>query len=207
MRKTSANKKKSRNASKQDLQVSLVSKVNRQLDNLNAGATIFTRRLTTSTTIASNGAGAIALFTLCSSAAVNTATDFASMANLFVGYRVKAMRARVFPVLPFIVAGIAPPPALVAISMFSSGLSVGTYPNMLDSAACKFLTGFRPAEFCVDWTNIPEAKLWTPNNVAITSSEVYGLVGIGATGNPAAQLTTVYFQVVVEYECEFITAA
>ena len=176
------------------------------MDNLNAGATIFTRRLTTSTTIASNGAGAIALFTLCSSSAVNRATDFASMANLFVGYRVKAMRVRVWPVLPFIVAGVAPPPALVAIAMFSSGLSVTTYANMLDSAASKFLTGFRPAEFAIDWTNIPEAKLWTPNNAAITSSEVYGLVGIGATGNPAAQLTTTYFQVVVEYETEFITA-
>jgi len=196
-----------RNAGRHDLQQEVVNRVSKALGNLNAGATIYTRRLTTSTTIATNGSGAIALATICSSGGVSSATDFTSIANLYVGYRVKGMRVRIWPVLPFIVAGVAPPPALVAVAMFSSGLSVTTYANMLDSSDCKFLTGFRPAEFVIDWTNLPDAKLWTPNNASITGAEAYGLVGIGATGNPAAQVTTVYFQVVVEYETEFITSA
>lgn len=196
-----------RGARKQDLTAEVLTKVSRTLGNLNAGATIMVRRLTTSGTIATNGAGAVALGTLCSSSAVNAATDFASVSNLYVGYRVKAMRVHLFPIYVANVAGVAPPPSTVAVGMFSSGLSVTTYANILDSAQCQFFSGYRRFTTAVNWDNIPDAKLWTPNNAAISSTEVYGLVFMGATGNPAAQVTTAYWNYVVEYETEFITAA
>lgn len=204
------NRGKRRKASKKDLQVQLLARVSHALNNLNAGATIMTRRLTTSGTIITSGAGVVALFTLCSSSGVSSATDFANMSGLFIAYRVKAMRVRVWTNDPDELAGVAPPPALVAIAAFSSGLSVTSYANMIDSAECKFLSGFRkgvPTTFAIDWTNLTDAQLWTPASSAIPSSEAYGLVGIGAPGNAVAQLSHTYFQYVTEYETEWITSA
>jgi hypothetical protein len=204
---TTSGSRSRRGAGKGDLTAEITAKVSRVLNNLNAGSMIFVRRLTNSGTIASNAAGAFPVGTLAASNAANACTDFASCANLAVAYRVKAMRVRVWPVLPFVVAGIAPPPALLCCAEFSSGLSTASYANMLDSAACRFFSGFKPATFTTDWGKLLDAKLWTPTNAAIASSETYGIVYIGATGLPASQVTTVYFAYVVEYETEFITSA
>jgi hypothetical protein len=196
-----------RNARRQDVTAELTAKIGKILNNLNANVTIMSRRLTTSGTIATNGAGAVALGTLASSAGVSSATDFATMGLLYSGYRVKGMRARVWPIYGVNVAGVAPPPSLVACSMFSSGQSVTNYANMLDSAGCKFFTGYKPATFAVTYDELIDAKLWTPTSAAISSTEAYGLVFIGASGNIAAQVTVVYWNFVIEYDTEFITAA
>jgi hypothetical protein len=207
MKKHSSSKKTRRGASTQDLSKEVLVRVGKALDNLNAGATIYSRRLTTSGSIVSSAGGLIALGTLCSSSAVNSAPDFASVANLYVGYRVKAMRVRIFPHYVANVTGVAPPPALIAFANFSSGLSVTTYANMIDSAACRLISGYKPATFAVNWDKLTDAKLWTPNNAAISSTEAYGIVFIGASTNIAAQISTTYFGYVVEYDCEFITSA
>jgi len=206
MHSTSKETKHRRKAGKGDLTKELLSRMGRILDNLNAGATIVVRRMTTSYTLSTNGSGAVSIGTLCSSGSVNGYTDFASMAGLYAAYRVKGFRVRLFPVLPFIVAGVAPPPALVAVATFTSGLSTSTYANVIDSAESRFFTGFKPVTLACDWSRLNDAQLWTPNNAAVPSSENYGLYYIGATGNPAAQVSTVYWQVVVEAEVEWITA-
>jgi len=195
-----------RPAKKGDLTRELTVRISRILDNLNAGATIVVRRMTTSYTISSNGSGVFPIGTLCSSGSVNGYTDFASMAGLYAAYRVKGFRVRIWPVLPFVVAGVAPPPALLAVATFTSGLSTSTYPNVIDSAESRFFTGFKPVTLTCDWSKLNDAQLWTPNNAAVPSSENYGLYYIQATGGPVSQLSTVYFQVVVEAEVEWITA-
>lgn len=196
-----------RKAGKADLQKELLEKVSRTLSNLNAGATIMTRRLTSLGTVVTSVGGLIALTTLASSSAVSSATDFASMANLFVAYRVKALRVRLFPVFVANIAGVAPPPCQLCADVYSSGLSVTTYANMLDSAACQLWSGYSPKTLAANWDGLPDAHLWTPNNAAITANEAYGILLIGASGNTASQVSTTYYTYVVEYEAEFITAA
>lgn len=196
-----------RDANRKDLTKEVSVRVGRALDNLNAGATIYSRRLTTSGSIVSSAGGLIALGTLCSSSGVSSATDFTSVSNLYVAYRVKAMRVRIFPVYKANVTAVAPPPSLTAFSVFSSGLSVTTFANMIDAASCKLVSGYSSATFAVDWTKLTDAHLWTPNTGAIPAAEAYGIVFIGSSSNIAAQVSTVYWTTVVEYDCEFITSA
>lgn len=199
-------KRTRRIAKKADLTKEVMVRMGRILDNLNAGATIVSRRMTTSFTISTNGAGSVPIGTLCSSGSVNGYTDFAAMQGLYAAYRVKGFRVRIWPVLPFVVAGVAPPPALIAVATFTSGLSTSTYPNVIDSAESRFFTGFRPATFACDWKDLKDAQLWTPNNAAVPSTENFGLYYIQAPSGPVSQLSTVYFQVVVEADVEWITS-
>lgn len=167
----------------------------------------FTRRITGSSVIATNGSGFIPISTIASSGLVSGLSDFANIAGLYLEYRVRGMKATLMPIFAVNISGVAPSPAMLCTAFFSSGLAATTWQQAIDSSGAKLHSGYRTITAEVDWSGNKDAQLWTPSTSAVTSAETYGIFITDSGVAPASQLSTTYFRLVAEYLVEFRSAA
>jgi len=159
-----------------------------QLDRMAAKSRFFLRRMALPVGTLSTGVGGVvAATTLVSSASVqSTAPDFASCANLYTSYRIRALEVKVLPFFPVNTTAVTVP-ALIAVCPFqNSGIPV-TLASILDATDSQCCSGYRSYTFTADWGRDPNAKLWTLTNTAVAAGSSFGVCCIGfATGSTAS---------------------
>lgn len=193
--------------SRRDLEATGTRSVIRELDNVAYKNTLYLRKITSSSVLATNGSGFIPISTLASSASVSGLSDFSSAAGLYLEYRVKAMKAMLFPINAVNISGVSAPPAALTTFNFSSGVAAVTYQQALDSSGSKTWSGYKPIVATNDYKGNKDAQLWTPTTAAVTAAEAYGIAVSDSGVAPASPVSTTMFRVVTEYLVEFRSAA
>jgi len=154
--------------------------------------------------ISTGAGGTIAAVQVCGSGqAQSSCPDFASFANLFALYRVRAMRVQLKPFYVCNTTSIVVP-ASVAIGEFRGGLGGATYNSLRQSPTGKIYSGYKSAMLSCDWDKDPDAHLWSATTAAVPTLETYGFT---ACGNSIASSTNTYvWSVDVDYIVEFRNA-
>lgn len=183
------------------------------MDNISSQRTIVVRKLCSIGTVSTAATGYIAAAQIDSDGArgVNGWSDFQAR---YLQFRVKAIRVRLFPLVDVntaVTAGggaVTPHPGPICFAKFMEGLGYANIAALVDGQERMVYTGCEKVmTYGVDWTNVPEAHLWSATNAAMPSAQRFGIQYQDFANGPASAVTTVYYRILTEYLVEFQTPA
>lgn len=174
-----------------------------QLDRFAAKAAVFVRRMALSYSTLSTGVGG----TLAWSAIANTSNvqvscpDFASCANIYGAYRVRAMEVHLLPAFVVNTTAVTVP-LCVATCTFQAGAAPANYAAIVDGSNVQMLSGYKQYKLTCDDRRDPNARLWTPTSAAVPTGNNFGIVICGSTTTSTAStlIWAVQAWAVVEFQ-------
>jgi len=174
----------------------------KMIDGAQAAGKITRRVLTIVGDLSTNAAGFVPSASAFSSANAFSAGDFASLANLFVSYRVVAMEVDFVPVTNVNTTTNVEVPAIAACS-WNGGTSPSTYQQITEAADYKtYMLRGELVRVCAKARQTQD-KLWTGITASVTGTSTFGIAyGAPQTGR-AASATTQWCRYVQRMLCEF----
>jgi hypothetical protein len=184
--------------------------VNVRMDNLSSNKVVIERRIVATGTISTNAAGFIVSNFVTTDQARSLGSDFGSFASRYTAFRVRACRIRLFPLVDVTMAvnvgggAVTPHPQALVFASYREGLSYATYASAASGTDSRIFCGReRCIEYSADWSNNPDAKLWSPTNAAIPTSNVFGIQFLDTGAAPASGISTVYYRSVLDWDVQF----
>jgi len=191
----------SRKASRREPRLSDDIAVARQLDRVDDPRRPTPRVLVLVGDLSTNGAGYIPAASAFSSANAFSAPDFASLATLFVSYRVISMEVTFMPVV------VVNTTTNVEVGCFLScewnaGTSPSTYQSIAEGANMKARNGRKIVKICARNTQLQNQQ-FTSITAPVAGGDSFGIAyGAPQTGRPATA-TTQWCKYVQRMYCEF----
>jgi len=159
------------------------------IDSAQASGKITRRVLTIVGDLSTNAAGFVPSASAFSSANAFSAPDFASLANLFVSYRVIAIEVDFVPVTTVNTTTSVEVPAIASCS-WNGGTSPSTYQQITEAADYEtHMVRGKLVKVCAKARQTQD-KLWTGITSAITGTSTFGIAyGAPQTGRGATPTT------------------
>jgi hypothetical protein len=179
------------------------SQVPRLMKDLTREARIFRKVLAHNGTIATAATGFVIPQAITGSNAVTSAASWTTVSATALEYRVVALELFVFPVINAQTTLTLPPPAFLAVSAYSSGLSPGTFDQIAEAPGARFVDGHKPFRFAVGAKGLPDALMYVPTNASIVTSSTFGIQVSDQGSAPAGPVSTVIYKWVAQYLVEF----
>lgn len=183
---------------------------NVRMDNLSSNTVVVRRRIVAVGVIATSGAGFIPLTSITTDQARTVGTDFSSMAARYTQWRVRAVRQRLYPIVDSttaVTAGggvVTPHPTAIAFASYREGLGYASFASVCTGTDARIFQGREKCiEYSADWSNNPDAHLWSATNAAIPTANVYGFQFIDTGVAPASAVSTTYYRAVYDWDVEF----
>lgn len=179
------------------------------MDNSSSQEVIVTRKLT-SIGVISTGAGGYITASQINSDGARSTNGFSSFSSRYLQFRVRAISVTWIPLVDSTTAltvgggAVTPHPAGIFFAKYQEGLGYGSASAIADGQERVLFNGRETfIKYSVDWTLVPEAKLWSATNAAIPTAQQFGIQYQDFGNGPASAATTVYFRSVTEYLVEF----
>jgi hypothetical protein len=173
------------------------------MKDLTREARIFRKVLAHNGTIATAATGFVTPQAITGSNAVTSAASWTTVSATALEYRVVALELFVFPVINAQTTLTLPPPAFLAVSAYSSGLSPGTFDQIAEAPGARFVDGHKPFRFAVGAKGLPDALMYVPTNASIVTSSTFGIQVSDQGSAPAGPVSTVIYKWVAQYLVEF----
>jgi hypothetical protein len=179
------------------------SQVPRLMKSLTQEARIFRKVLAHNGLVATASTGFVVPQAITGSNAVTSAASWTTVSATALEYRVVALELFFFPVINAQTGLTLPPPAFLAVSAYSSGLSPGTFDQIAEAPGAKFVDGHKPFRFAVGAKGLPDALMYTPTNASIVASSSFGVQISDQGSAPAGPVSTTIYKWVCQYLVEF----
>lgn len=164
---------------------------------------IVRKMLAHSGTISTSAGGYVIEQAVAGSNSVTACGTWSSMSANFLEYRVVGIELAFFPVLNATTSFTTPPPCMLALCSYSSGLAPTTYDQVAQGPQAKLVNALRPFRFDATAKGLPDAMLFCATNATISSTSTFGVVIASDSIAPAGPVSQVVLRWTVKYLVDF----
>jgi hypothetical protein len=169
---------------------------------LNKEVRLWRRVLAHSGSFSTAGTGFLGVTAVTGSNAMSNSTDWTTVSELALEYRVLGIECEFFPVLNAQGSYTTPAPPCYALCAYSSGLAPSTVDSILVGAQAKIVSGHRPFKFSASAKGFMDGLSWTPCNATVSSTNTYGVyitdLPSGIAGPATTKVLLATFKYLVE---------
>jgi hypothetical protein len=169
---------------------------------LNKEVRLWRRVLAHSGSFSTAGTGFLGVTAVTGSNAMSNSTDWTTVSELALEYRVLGIECEFFPILNAQGSYTTPAPPCYALCAYSSGLAPSTVDSILVGAQAKIVSGHRPFKFSASVKGFMDGLSWTPCNATVSSTNTYGVyitdLPSGIAGPATTKVLLATFKYLVE---------
>lgn len=178
--------------------------VPRQMSQASAENRTFRRMLAASGTMTTGAGGYVGLVSVIGTGNVTSCGSWSSYAAVALEFRVLAIEVDFIPVMNSQINFTTPPPCMLAVGVYSSGLVPSTYPGVAEGPNSTIHNALRPfkksARAGKEYLN---SHLFTAVGSAIPTANTYGVVAVDPATVPAGPASQVFMRFTAKFLVEF----